>query len=72
MLGDDFAGDIFAAATATADGKLALHLKQRAGTAIDGIANLTVTHCVTDANVHVGPSSIRPPERLFMGQYYCE
>jgi hypothetical protein len=67
VLGDDLAGGIFAAATAGADRKLALHLEQGAGPVIDGIANLTVTYCVADANVHLSPSSIQPPQRLLMG-----
>jgi hypothetical protein len=58
MLRHDLAGGVFAAATASPDGKLALHLEQRARAVIDGIANLTVTYCVADAHVHVSPSSI--------------
>jgi hypothetical protein len=58
MLRDDLAGGFFAATTAAADGKLALHFEQGARPMIDGIANLTVTYCVANAHVHVSPSSI--------------
>jgi hypothetical protein len=58
VLGDDLAGGIFAAATASANGKLALHFEQGARAVVNGITNLTVTYCVADAYVHLGPSSI--------------
>jgi hypothetical protein len=73
MLRDDLAGGFFAATTAAADGKLALHFEQGARAVVDGIANLTVTYCVADAHVHGSPSSI-PSRRsgLSWGVYYCE
>ncbi len=58
MLGDDLAGGIFTATAAGTDGKLALHFEEGACAVIDGIANLTVTYCVADADVHLSPSSI--------------
>jgi hypothetical protein len=73
VLRHDLAGGVFAAAAAAADGKLALHFEQGARAVIDGIANLAVTHCVADANVHGGPSS-NPSRRsgLSWDEYYCE
>jgi hypothetical protein len=69
VFGNDLARGVFAPAAATSDGQLALHFEQRARAVIDGIANLTVTYCVADANVHVSPSSIpRPPQRPLMAQ----
>ena len=53
---DNLAGGVLAAATAAPDRKLALHLKQGARAAVDGLANLTITYGVADANVHVSPS----------------
>src|ERR1700704_1057038 len=58
VLGDNLAGGIFAATTASANGKLALHFEQGARAVVNGIANLTVTYCVADADVHLSPSSI--------------
>jgi hypothetical protein len=57
MLGDDLASGVLAAAAAGAHRELALHFKQRARAMVDGIANLTVTYCIADANVHLSPSS---------------
>jgi len=63
VLGDDFAGSVLAAATATTDRQLALNFEQRSGAVIDGIADLTITHGVADAHVHVGPyAHSRPPK----------
>jgi hypothetical protein len=61
VLGDDFAGGVFATAAAGPDGELALHFKQGAGAVIHGITDLTITHCVADAYVHFSPS--------LMGEY---
>jgi hypothetical protein len=55
VLRDDFAGGVFAAATAGADRELALDLEQRPGAVVDGISNLAITYCVADTNVHVQP-----------------
>jgi hypothetical protein len=66
MLGDDLACSIFTAAATAANRKLALHFEQGARTVVNGIADLAITHRVTDANVHLSPS-FQPPQRLFMG-----
>jgi len=64
VLGDYLAGGVFTATAAGTNGKLALNFEQRARTVIDGIADLTVTDGVANANVHGGPSSVPgPPER---------
>jgi len=34
---------------------------------VDGIANLTVTYCVADADVISAPRQSQPPQRLLMG-----
>jgi hypothetical protein len=68
VLGDDLTGGIFAAATASANGKLALHFEQGARAVVHGIANLTVTYCVADADVHLSaPRQSQPPRRPLMG-----
>jgi hypothetical protein len=59
LLGDHLAGGIFAPTTASPDGKLALHFKQRASPVVDGVADLTITDCVADAYVHLQP--LTPP-----------
>jgi hypothetical protein len=59
LLGNDFAGGVFATAAAGSDRKLALHFKQGARTVIHGIADLTITHCVADADVHLQPLKVR-------------
>jgi hypothetical protein len=52
LLGYDLAGGVFAPATASADGKLALHFEQGARAAVHGLANLSITYCIADADVH--------------------
>jgi hypothetical protein len=70
LLGNDFAGGVFATAAAGADRKLALHFKQGAGTEVHGVADLTITHCVADADVHLQPlQSIEPVDGSLMGRY---
>jgi hypothetical protein len=72
VLRDDLAGGIFATATAGAHGKLALHFEEGARAVVNGIANLTVTYCVADADVHLSPSSIPAAAAVPMGKYYCK
>ena len=55
MFGDYLPRGVFAASAAAADGQLALHIEQRAGALIDRFADLTIAHCMADADVHVGP-----------------
>ena len=59
LLGNDFAGGVFTTAAAGADRKLALHFKQGAGTVVHGVADLTITHCVADADVHPQPLKVQ-------------
>ncbi len=58
---DNLAGGILAAAAAAADRKLTLNFEQGAGAVVDGLANLTITYCMADANVHLSPSLITGP-----------
>jgi hypothetical protein len=55
LFGDDLARGVFTPAAAGTDRELALHFKQRASTVIHGVADLTITHCIADAYVHLKP-----------------
>jgi hypothetical protein len=59
LLGNDFGGHVFATAAASAHRKLALHFKQGASTVIHGVADLTITHCMANAYVHLQPLTHR-------------
>jgi hypothetical protein len=68
VLGDNLAGRVFTAATAGANWKLALDFEQGARAVVNGIANLTVTHCVADADIHrSAPRQSQPQQRHFTG-----
>lgn len=66
VLGDDLVSSVLATSTAAADRKLALHFEQGPRALVDALADLAVTHCVADANVHLVPSPSHR-KRLLMG-----
>jgi hypothetical protein len=55
MLVDDPGRGVLTRATAAADRQGALYVEERARAAVDGLPNLAVRHCMTNANVHPGP-----------------
>jgi len=56
LLIDDRLCGLCAAATAAADRKLVLHVKQRTRTAIDTLADVFISHGMAYADVHQSPS----------------
>jgi hypothetical protein len=49
---DDLAGRVFACAAAAGDWKVSLHFAQRLSTAVDNLADLTITDGATNTDVH--------------------
>jgi hypothetical protein len=56
VLVDNTLGSVFAAAATTSNRQFVLYVEERAGTAIDSLADVFLSHGMAYADVHQGPS----------------
>jgi len=57
MLIDDLLGGVLATAAAHSHRELGLNFEKRAGTVLYDFANLTISHTLANAHVHIAPAS---------------